>query len=61
MLVVGMELEKNITFKIKSSECEFRTLNEFDVTHEYIEALEEKNEFLKIFQPTLVFLAKNNT
>ena len=42
-----MELEKNITFKIKSSECEFRTLNEFDVTHEYIEALEEKNEFIE--------------
>ena len=56
-----MELEKYITFKIKNSECEFRTQNEFDVTHEYIEALEEKNEFLKIFQPTLVFLAKNNT
>ena len=42
-----MELEKNITFKIKNSECEFRTLNEFDVTHEYIEALEEKNEFIE--------------
>ena len=42
-----MELDKYITFKIKNSECEFRTLNEFDVTHEYIEALEEKNEFIE--------------
>ena len=42
-----MELEKYITFKIKNSECEFRTLNEFDVTHKYIEGLEEKIEFIE--------------
>jgi len=41
-----MELEKYVTFKINDLKYEFRTLNELDVSQEYIDALEE-NEFIE--------------
>ena len=41
-----MELEKYITFNFNNLKCEFRTLNELDVSQEYIDALEE-DEFIE--------------
>ena len=51
-----MELEKYVTFKINDLKCEFRTLNELDVSQEYIDALEE-NEFIENI-PTKLSLPK---
>ena len=47
-----MELEKYVTFRINDLKCEFRTLNELDVSQEYIEALEENN-FIENIPPKL--------
>jgi hypothetical protein len=39
-----MELEKNIIFKFNDLRCEFRTLNESDITEEYVNGLNKYNE-----------------
>ena len=45
-----MELEKFLTFKINDWKCEFRTLNEIDVSQNYINALKRNNFLEKIPQ-----------
>ena len=42
-----MELEKYIKFKINDFSCEFKTLNEFDVSQDYVEYLHEQNEYIE--------------
>ena len=38
-----MELEKFLTFNINDWKCEFKTLNEIDVSQNYINALKSNN------------------
>ena len=42
-----MELDKYIKFKINDFSCEFKTLNELDVSQDYVEYLHEQNEYIQ--------------
>jgi len=42
-----MELEKSITFEISDVPFEFRTLNELDVSSDYVNGLKEQKKFIE--------------
>ena len=42
-----MELEKNIIFKMNDLICEFRTLNESDVSQDYVNGLQVQKEYIE--------------
>jgi len=42
-----MELEKNIIFKMNDLICEFRTLNESDVSQDYVSGLQVQKEYIE--------------
>ena len=42
-----MELEKNIIFKMNDLICEFRTLNESDVSQDYVSGIQAQKEYIK--------------
>jgi len=42
-----MDLGRSLLFRIKDASCEFRTINEIDVSQEYIDGLNEQNEYIE--------------
>ena len=42
-----MDLGRSLLFKIKDTNCEFRTINETDVSQEYIDGLKEENKYIE--------------
>jgi len=42
-----MELEKSLLFKINNMDCEFRTMDEADVSKEYVDGLKEQTEYIE--------------
>ena len=42
-----MELGKAILFKIKNMNCEFRTLRETDVSHDYVNGLKDQKIYIE--------------
>ena len=42
-----MELEKYIKFNFKNFSCEFKTMIELDVSQDYVEYLQEQNEYIQ--------------
>jgi RimJ/RimL family protein N-acetyltransferase len=48
-----MDLDKSLLFKINNTNCVFRTINETDVTQEYIDGLKEQNKYIENIPPNV--------
>ena len=55
-----MELDKSLLFKIKDLTCEFRSLNESDISQDYVDGLKNQNKYIENIPTEVSFLSQKN-